>query len=372
MAQIVFVHGVATRSGSALDQSEKAMAGLLARVIFHGVPHQMHAPRWGDHVPKIPETIFATGQAAASFSLAVGDTDIGLGLSDDAVELPSVGALAAGNPQFVIDAVMTRLVDDAEREERALTDHELDLFAAAVDAVDDDRQARDLTGAATSDDELAFALLADADSMSVGAAITDAVRGITDRIRNIASTAAYGLVHDAVRPAVGLFSGDVFAYLNNGDLRARITATVGGKLRDAWTDRTGDEPLIVIAHSMGGVIVTDMLSDLAGSGLPPTFKVDFLLTVGSQPGLFQAVGALAGGVPASGMKQRRPACVQAWCNVFDPIDPLAFMAGPMFDGVEDLEFNSVTGVVSAHTTYFKRPQFYARLRERLATRNLVR
>jgi hypothetical protein len=51
--------------------------------------------------------------------------------------------------------------------------------------------------------------------------------------------------------------------------------------------------------------------------------------------------------------------------MFDPIDPLAFRADPIFDGVTDLKFDSIAGLASAHTTYFKRPQFYGRCRKRL-------
>ena len=61
----------------------------------------------------------------------------------------------------------------------------------------------------------------------------------------------------------------------------------------------------------------------------------------------------------------KPASVGAWYNVFDPIDPLAFRADPIFSGVTDFMFDSITGLASAHTTYFKRPQFYARCRYRL-------
>ncbi|MBJ7484433.1 hypothetical protein [Brevundimonas sp.] len=373
MAQIVFVHGVATRSSPALDLAEQSMADLLGRVVFQGVAHAILAPRWGDHVPKIPREIYATRQAAASFSLGIRDDEpAGIGVDEPSAAGSSLGALAADHPQFAVDAVLTRLADDAEAAHRRLTADELDLFAAAVDAQDDADKARALTGRAGSDAALAFAIQAEAESMSVLSAITDAVHGVTDRIRNAASTVAYGLLHDAVRPAVGLFGGDVFAYLNRGTLRGLIQQTVGDKLKAAWTAKSPDEPLIVIAHSMGGVIVTDMLADLTAAGLPATLTVDFLLTVGSQPGLFQAVGALSGGVPSAGSRQPRPPCVRAWCNVFDPIDPLAFAAGPMFDGVEDLEFNSLTGLVSAHTTYFKRPQFYARLRSRLADLSLLR
>src|SRR3546814_6659330 len=105
-----------------------------------------------------------------------------------------------------------------------------------------------------------------------------------------------------------------------------------------------------------------MLQDPQGAGLPADLRVEALFTVGSQPGLFRSVGAL-GGATGPGGHTPKPACVNAWFNVFDPIDPLAFRADPIFSGVQDLAFDSVTGLVSAHTTYFERPQFYARRSE---------
>ena len=51
--------------------------------------------------------------------------------------------------------------------------------------------------------------------------------------------------------------------------------------------------------------------------------------------------------------------------------PVAFRATPIFSGVEDMAFDSITGLASLHTTYFKRPQFYARCRKRLQGLNLI-
>ena len=115
---------------------------------------------------------------------------------------------------------------------------------------------------------------------------------------------------------------------------------------------------------MGGVILTDMLLDPIAAGLPADLEIAALITVGSQPGLFQALGALPGS-QGQNTKTNMPSYVKKWMNVFDPIDPLAFRADCMFEEVEDLEFNSITGLFSAHTSYFKRPQFYARCGARL-------
>src|SRR3546814_15576814 len=76
--------------------------------------------------------------------------------------------------------------------------------------------------------------------------------------------------------------------------------------------------MVVVGHSMGGVILIDMLQDPQGAGLPADLRVEALFTVGSQPGLFRSVGAL-GGATGPGGHTPKPACVNAWFNVFDPI-----------------------------------------------------
>jgi pimeloyl-ACP methyl ester carboxylesterase len=165
------------------------------------------------------------------------------------------------------------------------------------------------------------------------------------------STVGFGAVRDGVSPAVALFLGDVFTYLKAGDLRTAIQATVRADVLAAHeASKASGAPLVLIGHSLGGVILTDMLESPAESGLPDDLKVSALITVGSQPGLFQSVGVLAPGAPA-GERRPGPRSVANWYNVFDPIDPLAFRADPIFSGVEDHSFNSITGLASAHTTY---------------------
>jgi hypothetical protein len=125
-----------------------------------------------------------------------------------------------------------------------------------------------------------------------------------------------------------------------------------------------------MGHSLGGVILYDMLSSPVLAGLPADLKVDAFLTVGSQPGLFEAMGAFDFKKPG-GDRTPGPACVEHWFNVFDPIDPFGFRADPMFEKAQDFFFDSVTGLIAAHSTYFKRPQFYARARTRLREAGLL-
>lgn len=137
-------------------------------------------------------------------------------------------------------------------------------------------------------------------------------------------------------------------------------------LAAAWAAKEPGERLYIIGHSLGGVILYDMLSEPAAAGLPDGFKTDALVTVGSQPGLFQELGLFDHRpAPAPRVAEAGPEAARVWINVFDPIDPFGFRTTPMFSAPSDCSFDSMTGLLSAHTTYFKRPQFYARLRWRL-------
>lgn len=361
MTQLVFVHGVATRSGPDLDRSEATISALFARTVFSGHAFKMHAPRWGDFVPRVQAEVYETDDVAETFSISGVVDEPGLGGAE-----ASAGSAGQVKPAATLDAVFEAFVEAVEEEDRDLTSEELDMFAKAVDALESDAAAGALIGSAASDDELAEILSAEGESYSIFSPIGKAIDAVTGRVRQAASGLLYSLVRDSVRPAIGLFSGDVFAYLHDSRLRTSIQKVVGDALREAHANKTAGEPLIVVGHSMGGVILTDMLSDLAASGLPSDLKVDCLFTVGSQPGLFQSVGALTGTPATAGGKSPKPACVAAWVNVFDPLDPLAFRAAPVFHNVVDVKFDSATGVTSAHTTYFKRPQFYARMRRRLS------
>ena len=274
-------------------------------------------------------------------------------------------------PKVAITAAFAQVLETADHAGQPLTAEELAAFRKAVEAIEHDAAAARVDGAA-SDAALAKSLgtVGDA-SFGIGSSLAKAVSAVTDRIRNTASTVAFGSVRDFISPAVGLFLGDVFFYLQQGGLRDRIQESVRADLvRAHEASKGGGGPVVVIGHSMGGVILADKLQDLDAAGLPADLKVAALFTVGSQPGLFKSVGLLAGAAGPEGLTPRPP-CVAAWFNVFDPIDPLAFRADPLYSGVEDLVFDSITGLASAHTTSFSRPQFHARFRKRLSGLEII-
>jgi hypothetical protein len=372
MAQLVFVHGVATRDTPEYRATEKNRDELFRQLLFTGLTLKIHSPMWGKYVPAIPGGVFETDKGVKTYSLNVGPTPgLGGGLAgrqeDAGASDLSIGALGKQDPVAALDAICSEMADRAAQEARALSPEELHAFRRAAELISSDSAATAFSGDA-SPRTIADQLSAGAPiPFGIRSAIRDAVSAVTNRVRNAASTLGFGAVRGKLTPAVGLFLGDVFVYLKDGDQRQRIRAEVGQALAQAHAEaKAGDGPLVVVGHSMGGVILVDMLADPGSAGLPDGLGVDALLTVGSQPGFFAALDLVAKNPP-----RRKPDCVKHWLNVFDPIDPLAFRTDMMFKDAVDLAFNSVTGITEAHSKYFQRPQFYARSRARLQGFNVL-
>lgn len=176
---------------------------------------------------------------------------------------------------------------------------------------------------------------------------------------------AAGLRRWGARPAA-LLLGDVMGYFaERGTLETpgRIVERIAESLNEAAQDaESRGEPLVVLAHSMGGNIVHDMLSHFR-----PDVRVDLLVTVGTQVGLFEELKLFASSdraVPHPGQpKVAALPNVGRWLNVLDRSDPLAFAAAPVFAGAEDLVFG--TGAWWAHGGYLTSCDFHARLARRV-------
>ncbi|MEU2689785.1 hypothetical protein ABZ654_39120 [Streptomyces hygroscopicus] len=196
-----------------------------------------------------------------------------------------------------------------------------------------------------------------------------AVRGV-HRLRALHVSArtrplAAGVRRWAARPTA-LLMGDVMGYFaERGTLETpgRIVERISGSLDEAARDAAlRGEPLVVLAHSMGANIVHDVLSHFR-----PDVRVDLLVTVGTQVGLFEELKLFA----SSDHKVPNARCpkvaalqnVGRWLNVLDRSDPLAFAAAPVFAGAEDLVFR--TGAWWAHGGYLTSCDFHARLARRV-------
>ena len=214
----------------------------------------------------------------------------------------------------------------------------------------------------------------DTASFSLRDALGEAAGQITDRARNLVSSGIAPIIRDQLSPRFAHFLGDIFVYLYGGGLspKRRIIRELIAEDLNAASQAAHDSggKLLVVGHSLGGVILYDMLTDPQAS-LDPALKVDIFVTVGSQPGIFQELSLFTRST-ATSAKAQVPNTIARWWNVFDPIDLLSFRCAPIFEGVEDFEFSSTTGIIDAHTTYFKRPRFHARLRERLKDAGILK
>ncbi|MFD9123557.1 hypothetical protein [Kitasatospora sp. NPDC059571] len=162
------------------------------------------------------------------------------------------------------------------------------------------------------------------------------------------------------------YLADVFKYLaerGTPEQPGEIVGIVLDDLRKATADAPADEPLVVVAHSMGGNIVYDIASHFC-----PKLTIDMLVTVGSQVGLFAEFSAfqgVPGDLPVPGGRRKVPARenIRTWINIVDRGDILGYSAKPVFEGVEDYDYES--GALWAHSAYFKQPNFHRRLARRV-------
>ncbi|MGH7193725.1 MAG: hypothetical protein ACREJM_09360, partial [Candidatus Saccharimonadales bacterium] len=160
-----------------------------------------------------------------------------------------------------------------------------------------------------------------------------------------------------------LLIGDAFAYFSSrGDTEkpAPIAQRVICSLQEASAlSRKSGQPLIVIGHSMGGVVLCDIVT-CYGKDIP----IDILITVGSQFPLFTDLGMFPGAQESP--RPIPPATnVSHWINIFDPHDFLGYPAGHLFAGIEDFHLPTYAVGASAHADYFNRRSFYFHLARRL-------
>ena len=168
----------------------------------------------------------------------------------------------------------------------------------------------------------------------------------------------------SLHSSVSRFLGDVLTYVDDeGPIVDRVVAS----LEAGHLARTPADPhLVVVAHSMGGNVVYDILS-----GFRPDLRVDVLVTVGSQVALFEELKLFRKSDPDMPQdhetdRVKKPPGVGTWLNVFDMNDVLSFATEGVFAETADFEYRTGKGLMGAHGSYFSRPSFHARLGERLA------
>lgn len=379
MAQLLFVHGVSVRKDAAYQPAVDARDRRFTEAF--GGPLAIKNSYWGEFGadPKwrlacIPK--FGAKYQSLSVDMAArNDLVLEAAKQDFPAVVGSLSVVALEDAQASGNAA--RLREEERFWAGAAAYAELSNRPAWLDAVDDD-------------DAFFAKLRAEAEALAedVDLGVVDSIKSAAGKLAggfsNIVNSPFGKIGREKVTPRLAIFVGDVFRYLKDGAGRAAIRKIVLADLEEcARAAADGAMPLVVAGHSMGGVILYDLLSDplemaALGARLGQPLQIDVFLTIGSQIALFEELKVFAASDDQYGAasakphdKVPRPACVQHWWNVFDKMDVLSFLAGPVFDGAEDFAVDTVAGVADAHSAYFLSMLFYQRLNARLSDAGIV-
>lgn len=197
-------------------------------------------------------------------------------------------------------------------------------------------------------------------------AVTSAANTVLDKTGDFASTKLLAWGRRPLNALIGRFFGDVFVYLDaRGDKNSPgdIPKLILKEIQQAISENP-DEPLVVIGHSLGGVISFDLLSHFR-----PDITVDLFISVGSQVSHFEEMKRFKTSditIPSAQQKfAKTPDNIKHWINVFDEVDIFAYSCEKIFDKVTDFHYDTETYTIKAHGAYFEQDRFYSRLRERI-------
>ncbi|MFE1830170.1 thioesterase domain-containing protein [Streptomyces yangpuensis] len=160
-------------------------------------------------------------------------------------------------------------------------------------------------------------------------------------------------LRNRIMPSLSLFLGDAFAWFHN---RSAILKRVDEAVNAAGTDG----PLVIIGHSLGGVIAFEYCAQADDK------SIDLLGTVGSQVGFFGEMGVLNGSVRAAHEKLSTPENVKEWRNIYDPDDALSFLAAPVFERARDIDIITGAPFPAAHSEYWNLTATYEALKAGVA------
>ncbi len=386
---LVFVHGVNVRRDGDYQTSVAARDSLFRRFALKPIgtdtsSFQIFNPYWGGDAAK-----FAWNQA----SLPKDQTEAFGGQDELVCSLLIEAPYAAGHEQSrkwlletarrsgLADAIDMLWSAAAYSGKESTSDQLARLAQRAVEYADAnpkpawlneveddeeflDRLAQELRPAQASVQE------------AFGSDFMDRLREAADRIALAAGRATSAgilkLGRNSLNSFLATFMGDIVTYVANRGTVGRPGLIVSRILDDldaaAAIARNTGEPLIIVAHSMGGNIVYDILSYFR-----PDLIVEALITVGSQVGLFEELkifGLCRLDVPTQKdprkLKMPKPPGLKHWLNVFDFEDVLGYAAAEIFEGAQDYPYSTGNGLLFAHIRYFTRPSFHARLGARLA------
>jgi hypothetical protein len=146
-----------------------------------------------------------------------------------------------------------------------------------------------------------------------------------------------GTISDRATPT----AGDILRYLAQGESMRHF-------IRKSVSDIEGG-PVIVLAHSLGGIMCADLLISQAIQ------EVSALVTLGSQAPLFYEIGAL----PSLGSGELLPEHFPQWVNIYDRRDLLSYVGATVFGGrVTDVEVKNGQPFPQSHSAYWSNPEVW--------------
>jgi hypothetical protein len=395
---LVFVHGVSNRNTSEYRDNQLARDAFLREFVVPALGlasenFQLFNPYWGDagvtfrwENASLPET---ASDIETFGTLDPNDLRIAADvLAVASPDAPDIVAVARRSLAEAIDIIWSVALPMAATQEQAnalaesykqarlyvASNPKPEWLAAAktgnfVDQLLLDFETHTAAGASPTG-----GAQAQWESFGSGDGLGDRLRESLERITSLPASAISSAVLTLGRKNTHLgaaqFLGDVFQYLDKrGDKNAPgpIVKTVLNGFRMARNASTSvDSKLILLGHSLGGVISYDILTYFDTS-----IEVDVLVTVGSQVALFEEMALYRASRPdfvpnPATDRVPRPPNVKRWLNVVDPNDVFSFRTEGVFEGVKDFQYQTGYGAISAHSGYFRRPSFYERLADRLA------
>ncbi|MGZ8286511.1 MAG: hypothetical protein ACXW27_06830 [Allosphingosinicella sp.] len=392
--QIVFVHGVAVRREPDPALYERGVADRqrsFREYCLEGTAATFFDPYWGGFGAHA-DSGFASIPRGPGVALGLGGGLGGLGGGGGGggagpqASLEGDTLLTAARADFgaMLNTLSLALTTDGDPRAQAMAGA-LGDYAAMLDPatgeasvsrpawVDDPALRRDRDFL----DRLQVEIAAPAPgrtTLGLGNLLERAGRRIVDSAIGLVDGPAQKLVR-WLTPQIAHFLGDVFIYLNEGPRRERIREVIVDDLVAAARNaRERGEKLVVIGHSMGGIILYDLLNDAPAvarieDAIGGPLAIDLLLTVGTQIGLFEELDLFVASRP--GVAGPRPPAARRWWHVYNVMDVLSFAVEDIVEGAEQFSIDTSANIVDAHTAYFQSPVFHKRLGKRLRTAGLL-
>lgn len=131
---------------------------------------------------------------------------------------------------------------------------------------------------------------------------------------------------------------------------------------DAQKQNNADSEIIIIGHSLGGIIAVEALIEMPGTEEAPLPRVSRVITVGTQSGVLFECGALGSMPfdPNTVPSKRLPASFPRWLNIYDDHDFLSYLVAPFFgtDLARDVKVDNRQPFPESHGAYWTNPQVW--------------